>query len=363
MRDFFVLWFVIILAPMTVCGQPPRPNNRAWSAAKVKELVAQECKKGWQVSTPSSDPRGEFLYVAQRYSVGDAKLTRVGSALYYSVEVDRFTGGRIDPWWLTFFEYAKMPGSLQVGPITSEGAGPNPHSNSCVTLNTRAVLHLVTELRDKSQDPVVRDNGDRTIMELRGMLKGEPIQPVPAPESAAAFLHRFWTLENSGRGLTPEGRRAQAEYFAVRPAPNWKYVLVIGGGPGPFREKAMVDARGDLASVAFDYDVIGYLRSSMRLTYTAPGAPREVPNCCGVHGGGYTLRLSRKYWETEPDGSLKEMRGPLAWRILNDQALPPTPWVNLVVATRYVRHVRDTTKDSAIKANAEKTLAALNRFR
>ena len=180
-------------------------------------------------------------------------------------------------------------------------------------------------------------------------------------EPASKVLARFWKMEKSGKGLTPDGWRVQAEFLSVRPGPYWDHVLIVGDRPGidwtSYHEYH--DDEGDIAAVGAGGMPVAYLRPSMRLTYAAPRAPRVHPTCC-EEPSRYVLRLSDKYWETEPDGSIKQLTGALAWRIT--EADLPAPWITLTVAIHYVTDVRDKTQDPVIKKNAEKTLTALEKF-
>jgi hypothetical protein len=52
--------------------------------------------------------------------------------------------------------------------------------------------------------------------------------------------------------------------------------------------------------------------------------------------------------------------GPSRWRI--EQA-PDEQWVSVATAIKYVTQMRDATRDPSIKADADKTLAILARYR
>jgi hypothetical protein len=75
----------------------------------------------------------------------------------------------------------------------------------------------------------------------------------------------------------------------------------------------------------------------------------------------YRLLLDNKYSAPgNVDKSESEVIGPSRWRI--DEA-PQEQWVSVDSAIKYVTLLRDATRDPAIKANAEKTLAILGRYR
>jgi hypothetical protein len=339
----------------------------------------------WFTAYPqwSSD---DGVFVVKDYIVNEPKR-QVGAngRVRYEVEVDYLEWGYFDSSMIFFHSAGTVAGepvkTLQrpslfltdkseknVTDKTKEKKGPlrwrmDPSGSfylQHVTVDT--AIRYMTEMRSKSNDPIVRDNADRTLTILHGLMAGThaPVQTKrTAPETPSLVFQRFVKLEEGGEGLTPAGWNRQADFFAMRPGPQWEHVLVIGDDPWTSFE-ARLSPEGDLAEIGFSCYPVAYLRSSMRLTYAAPDAPRVTPDCCAQHTG-YVFRLSDKYWQTEPDGSVKEIMGPLAWRIV--EAYPSAPWITLKVAIHYVTDVRDNATDPVIKANAEKTLAALKRFR
>jgi hypothetical protein len=402
MMTFIRLTLVVLaLAVATLCVRSQSGQDQ--SSREVKGVVEQYCKTAsegrwlgpdhwdelqeWFTTYPqwSSD---DGVFVVKDYIVDEPKR-QIGAddRVHYEVEVDYLEWGYFDSSLIFRHSGDAAPGepvkTVQRSSVlltdkseknlwethkTEEKKGPLRWRMDSwgglqlqhVTVDT--AVRYITEMRSKSNDPIVRDNANRTLTILHGLLAGTyaPVQTTRvAPETPSQVFQRFVKLEKGGEGLTPEGWNSQVVFFALRPGPLWEHVLVIGDDPWTSFE-ARLSPEGDLAEIGFSCHPVAYLRSSMRLTYAAPGAPRVTPDCC-AQDTGYVFRLSDKYWQTEPDGSVKEVMGPLAWRIV--EAYPSAPWVTLEVAIHYVTDVRDKATDPVIRANAEKTLASLKHFR
>lgn len=215
-----------------------------------------------------------------------------------------------------------------------------------------AAIRYVTEMRDKLNDPVLKYNADRTLVALRSILAGSPalLQRTNAPpESPLQVFQRFFELESTGKGLSPDGWRELADFFVETPKPKWHKIHIVD----------VVDVgealiEGDTAEIGVRANSLGDLDSSLRLSGAPPCPPSPVSACYGDTGGfGYTFLLSEKPW----DGTGKESTGPLAWRIYNFD--PEEQRITLDTAIRYVKEMRDKTNDPVVRKNADKTLATL----
>lgn len=226
-------------------------------------------------------------------------------------------------------------------------------------ITVATAIRYVTETRDKTNDPAVKANAERSLVALKSILAGtpEPLHGVTASiESPAHVMRRFAELESRGRGLAPDGWRELAKFFVKPPEPQWNKILVVGDfGYG----QAAIE--GNKAELVADYVSAGALDSSLRLLHeeeTESVAPLSRA-CCTAEGLVYTFVFSEKHWESAPDGTTKEITGPLAWRI---EKYPPEPWITIDTAIRYVTEMRDKTTDPAIKKNADHTLSVLQRL-
>lgn len=322
--------------------------------------------------------------VVKNYLIGSPrKLTNDKGQAYYRVEVTYSRWGSLDKSLVFRYSTDSSPekpartltvsllvltdkfqdGSSQAGE-TVEKSVPLQWRMSSGQLNyvsVDAAVQYVTEMRSKSQDPVVRDNADRTLAELKA-LQGEnsaTFSRTLTVGSPVDVLRRVWALGESGAGLSADGWNEQTEYFAIRPVWPWKRIAIIGNNPISNFE-ADLNAVGDLADFTVSYAKVGYLDSSMRLKLAVLAPCGTDPDSC-VSEAAYTFRLSRQYWQEETDGSLKPVTGALAWRIIS--ADPPVPWITVDAAIQYVADIRDKTKDGAVKANAETSLAILKHYR
>jgi hypothetical protein len=172
-----------------------------------------------------------------------------------------------------------------------------------------------------------------------------PIDPVRA----------YWKMETDGGRLTPEGwYRATASFIRSDiPPPTLTLHVVRDSSLDTFEVTARTD---NWAEVTINTDEIGQLDHSLRLKTL----PRVGPHGVEIRRGPYIpfhVVLSTKRWEFRPDGTLgSEITGSPQWLI---DCTENEPWVNEVVAVRYVTDVRKKTTDPATRKNADETLAKL----
>jgi hypothetical protein len=125
-----------------------------------------------------------------------------------------------------------------------------------------------------------------------------------------------------------------------------------------------VETNGDSAKVTVSTNALGVLDASLRLSnYPSMRLPLDVPSasaCFGDFRFGFSMLLSNKHWETAADGTVKELEGPLAWRVEDTHF---TPLITLDTAIRYVRQAGEATTDHVVKMNATRTLAILDYYR
>jgi hypothetical protein len=226
------------------------------------------------------------------------------------------------------------------------------------SVNIDAALRWVIEKRGKSSDPVIRYNADRTILILKNLAAGTPptSEPTGTPrESSSKVVRRFIALES--RSMPEEWDRV-AEFFAVTPKPRWDHVYIVDVvGMG-------TDENGDSADAGVSTNSLGELDSSMRLSnYPLVRQPLDgssISACFGDDRFGFSLLLSRKYWRATKNGAVRELDGPLAWRI-EDTSFAPL--VNLDTAIRYVRRASEEASDPKTKRNAARSLRILESYK
>lgn len=223
-------------------------------------------------------------------------------------------------------------------------------------LNVDTALRWVAEMRDKSNDPAIRYNAEKTIAILNSLVGGilPSTPPKSVGESPEEIARRFVSLESSS---LPEQWSALTDYFVETPRPRWDNVhivdiLNIGAEEGPTEREVEVSTNS-----------LGTLDASMRLRNYPPG--RLLPSnssanaCYGDDRFGFTLLLSEKRWEIAKNGLVKELDSPLAWRVEDTSFVP---LITLDAAMRYVRQVANKTADPVVKRNAARTLRILDYF-
>lgn len=326
-----------------------------------------------------------FISVLKGYQVGAARK-HVGyeGVIDYQVEVDYSEWGEID-FFLNFTAAQRPKGEtaaagqpveertytgfdLSDEVVKSDSSGRQTEEKvplrwrtyfpGMPAVNVDAALRWVTEMRDKSSDPVVKYNGDRTIAILKSLSAGilPPMEPSSKPrESASDVAKQFIDLESH---LMPDQWGELAKFFTETPKPSWDHAAIVDiVGTG-------ASANGDSAGAEVSTNSLGELDSSMRLlnypSFRQPLDGSSASACFGDDRFDFDLLLSSKHWEIAKDGTVREISGPLAWRI---EGAFFTPLLNLDTAIRYVTQTRDRTSDAVIKMNAAKTLRILNYYK
>ena len=389
-----MLTALLALAANIGCRQVPT-GSRESPKRVVEQFYKQETEGRWLGAErwdelqdlltevrPWSPPA--VISVIRNYKLGDAtKDIGPGGRVDYQVEVDLFEWGSINSF--LNFTRARAPRGKSVAVnqpveqqtydslvLTDRFVKWSPSGDeekkwvrrwritlfALPSVDVEAALRWVAKVRDKSNDPVLRYSAERTIKILKSLSAGAPvpIEPTDAPkESPDDTARRFVQLEAN---LMPGRMTNLAEFFVEAPSPQWEKVFiadVVGTG---------VDTNGDSAEVTVSSNVLGELDASLRLTnYPSMRLPLDVPSasaCFGDFRFGFSMLLSNKHWETAPDGTVKELDGPLAWRVEDTRF---TPLITLDTAIRYVRHAREETTDHVVKMNAARTLAILEYYR
>lgn len=318
--------------------------------------------------------------VLSSYSVGETRKDVGSYGISYSVEVDQYRWGSID----RYLNFTRAHGPGRESPIagqpielrTSEtlylsdhfvehsesgdkvetGAPqlrivPGPLTN----VDVDAAIRWVAAMRDKSDDPAIRYNAERTLATLRALSAGAPLSTPPArvaKESPSTVARQFIAIESVS---LPDQWGRVANFFVETPKPEWNKVHIVD------IVDTGVDASGDSAEVDISTNSLGNLDASLRLSSYPPERllPGGASACIGDDVFGFNLVLSDKRWDISEDNVVEESDVPFSWRV-EDTSFEPL--ISLGTAIRYVRQVRDESSDPMVKKNAAKTLRILNYY-
>jgi len=225
-------------------------------------------------------------------------------------------------------------------------------------VDVNAAVRWVSEMRDKSSDPAIKYNAEKTLAMLKSLSGGGPVPAQPASvakESPSDIARRFVTLES---GLLPDQWNELTNFFVETPKPQWNKVHIVDV------VYTGVDTNGNSTLVGISTDALGVLDSSVRLSnyppWRLPLGDSGASACFGDDRFAFSLLLSDKHWQIAADGTVKELDGPPAWRI-EDTSFQPL--ITLDTAIRYARQVRDKTTDAIVKMNAARTLSILKYYK
>jgi|SRR5215813_3895633 len=190
------------------------------------------------------------------------------------------------------------------------------------------------------------------IAAITNMLLGGLYAQAPITLSPDKVVERLWSMATAGELLTPAGWKNARSFFEhPLPSPHKTFVVVSNSyGVTP------AAVQGNTAKLMVWCENVGTVDSQLRFT-PAPPAP-------AYKGGyGYTLVFSPKTVQMfGPDGKtpIEEGKGTPEWKI---DASPLELFTTVNTAVRYVLEQRERTTDPSVKANADKTLRALLKYR
>jgi hypothetical protein len=386
---------LILTAAFALCAIASCKHRPTESPQSAKEAIEQfyklETQGRWLGPEHWNELRDYLHYVGtwrEPYSILVIKSCQVGDLwkdsayvdiVNYRVEVDCLVWGQID----AAFHFAAMPAP---GGKTSASGQPimqrmfyilslsNAFERSDGTIekgNLRwrmvlfsyqpvvtvdAALSWATQMRNKSNDPLIRYNAGKTITVLKSLSSGTfpPLTPAGKPaESASQVVAQFIPLESR---LTPDKWDQLAQFFVETPKPTLDHLEIVD------IVGTAASADGDTAYAELYTNSLGVLDSSMRLSnYPFARQPLDGSSasaCFGDYRIDFNLFLSDEHWETASDGTVKELNGPLAWRVEYF-----SPLLNLDTAIHYVTQTRDTATNPTVKRNAAETLRILNYYK
>jgi hypothetical protein len=306
-------------------------------------------------------PSLEAVYVLKGYNIGNERKDNGPQGLVsYSVEVDFDEWGSID-FFLNFnASAAEAPKERTYEILYLSDERWKLSLFAVQRINIDAAIQWVGESREKSNDPAIKYNADKTLAILKTLSAGAPLPPKPAliaKESPTKVARRFVHLEMDS---LPEQWDRLSSFFVETPKPQWNEVHVVdivgvAAGTDPKNETTMVDV---------STNSLGDLDSSLRLrNYPLARLPLDglsASACFGDYRFGFGLQLTEKYWKIDSNGKIKEFDGPPTWRV---EASSFEPLITLDTAIRYVRQVSEKTSDPNAKRNAARTLRILNRYK
>jgi hypothetical protein len=227
-------------------------------------------------------------------------------------------------------------------------------------VEVNAAIAYVAEAAEKTNDPVMKYNAGRTLTILRSISTGSPAPTFPVghpQQSASQVAQQFFDLESQSG---PDRWNRLEKYFLETPKPLWNQVQIVDL-VGLGADEAGIKVNPDTCEVRFSMNVLGQLDSSLKLSnYIRLRIP--LPNASSCNGQDlfdFTMLLSELHWEIGSDGTVKEIKGPAAWRIEHPYFLP---LLTLEAAIRYVTEKRATATDALVKKNADRTLVILKDY-
>jgi hypothetical protein len=386
---------LVAILCLGLCGActPARADARQSPKEVVEQFYKLETEGRW-LGPERQDELQDFLMdigplsgsqisVLRNYEVRDArKDVGAGGVVDYVVEVDLFEWGSIGPYF-TFTKARGQSGENPVpgGPVETRTyeslvlrdtfiqrstSSPDEEKKGKLgwrmsmfaspTITVPTAIRWVTEMRDKSNDPAIRYNAEKTLATLKSLLVGGSLPQRTervAKESPEKLAQRFINVESS---LLPEQWSQLISFFVETPKPQWDRAQIVDvAGTG-------VDTNEDSAEVEVGTNWLGELDTSMRLSHYPRRRlrPGGASACYGDYHIGFDLLLSDKQWQITPDGSTKELDVPLAWRI-EDTSFEPL--ITLDTAIRYVRQMSEKSADPSVKRNGARTLSILNYYK
>jgi hypothetical protein len=179
----------------------------------------------------------------------------------------------------------------------------------------------------------------RTLAAI-GLLAATGGRVLSQTPSAADVFARFCELDSQDAQLTRDGWQKIAALFVNPGTPRRGRIIVTDDRGGPL----LPAPEGRKIGVGRLYILFGQIELPRVRFSAVDGLP---PGAKIKEEGLYVVKISG------PGGTEE-------WRI---EGPVPEPHLTVIAAIRYVTEVRASTKDAAIRKNADETLAALKRFR
>jgi hypothetical protein len=210
-----------------------------------------------------------------------------------------------------------------------------------------AAIRYVTDARDRSNHPLIKENAGKTLTALQQLVVAahQPRSP-NLRKTPVEVVEQFVEMDLDGKQLSPDGRKEMGT-FLVQPGPqHWETIEImkeIGVGHALIHD----ENRAEVGTLSFRWGELDPRTALLKID--------AMPDVKIL--GSYDLVLGDQYGQLGSDGGgATESTGSLEWRISG-----PIwgPQISVDTATCYVADLRDKTTDPVIKRNAAKTLAEL----
>jgi hypothetical protein len=354
------------------------------SEKNARDVVEQFCKMDWEgkLLTSEGDEATAKLLITPHRSHQDQEIDVVDSYVVLGpnmqgrnahFNVDYRLWGQID----SSLRFAREEGEIPNKPIKDRESydlvftnryndfgegGPKAVVRGPLTwrigitpsrprVGVDAAIRYVAEMRDHANDPVIKENADKTIAALKRVAVAKSEQRSPNLRQAPVeVVKQFIRMELDGKQLSPNGWEEMSTLF-VQPGPlpldTIDVMKEIAVGSASIRD----ENRAEVSTGSFRW---GQLNSK-----TALFEPDAMPGEKVL--GNYVLVLTDKQGKLAPDtGQARQVNGSLEWKISGPLRQPQ---ISVDTAIHYVTDMRDKTTDPVTKKNANETLAKLKTLR
>jgi hypothetical protein len=198
-------------------------------------------------------------------------------------------------------------------------------------------------MRDHTNDPVIKESADKTIIAIRSLAKAASQEVSPnRRETPVQIVKQFIKMELDGKQLTSEGAKEIATLF-VQPGSlrleSIDVVKEIGVGNASIRD----ENSAKVTTGSFRWGRLDPMTALFRLD--PPTGEKSVED--------YDLILTDAHHDL---GVNVGTNGAMGWKISGPSRQPQ---ISVETAIRYVTEMRNQASDAAIKQNAGSALAKL----
>jgi len=181
-------------------------------------------------------------------------------------------------------------------------------------------------------------------------------------DEPSAMVEHFWRQEVKGKRLTPQGWKELSSLLLVpEPFPrNMKFYVISNDSPVTENKEKRNAERARFYTGYWRY---GSVDSEMRFRRSLDRGP-DGARIAGWGNAFDTVLAPERDAKGNPTGKktwkiVEDVKDPNAVSYIKEPRLVP---VEIAAAMTYIRGVRDSTKNEAVKANASKTLFELEKI-
>ena len=185
-----------------------------------------------------------------------------------------------------------------------------------------------------------------------GVLSAFAVSGAGPIKSAKEVVQRFISLDVEGARLTSQGWRKADTFFAQSSEPPRQKTIVVIAKHYGLSEGAV---NGNRADYSLGYEELGQITPLLQFVVSNSGVEtRSISK--------YNLILTDENRRPVTDEkAAKEMDAAFEWRIEGTQ--PAEMHIGVDAAMRYLADMREQTKDTIAKKNADKSLVTLKSYR